>query len=571
MSRFSFVFLALGIILVGVLGCSQEEESSPVALNMNFAPGFTKSVGPSEIVLCLDVSDSVSADELQDVVASVTACLGNADLIPPDGMVSVGALVYGDTIATILEGLVPVTAENLTNVINPALEGLLTDRIVPTTGVDLAGALTGALGILTAKAVDDQHLLLIGSGEADDAMAIADACAQVQAAGIMNSALLYRENPTHHTLLQGCVDATGGYFQKVMENLEGACATALKYMLVVEMTVGPENVELPQGENHTVTANIFRGEDAEAYPVVGQDVDFSVVSGPNMSLSATVATDTLGLAAFTYAGEGGSGTDVIAVSSVHPGTGAALADTVTVTWLNTPPTCDANGPYAVTVTADTAMVTLDGTGSSDADGDTLTYEWSLDFEGGSLDDPTSASPVLTLTGSALCADTLMVDLMVRDASDSSMCQAVITLNDQRAPSIEVREEAITLWPPNHKYHTITPDMVIESAEDACGNPIDLTGARVVSVSSDEPEDHKGDGKTVDDIVIDCPGTVMLRAERMGGGSGRVYTILYSLAGANDVASEFEFKVVVPHDSSGGMVVEREGMGYTVTGDCGDDE
>ena len=108
------------------------------------------------------------------------------------------------------------------------------------------------------------------------------------------------------------------------------------------------------------------------------------------------------------------------------------------------------------------MVTLDGTGSSDADGDTLTYEWSLDFEGGSLDDPASASPVLTLTGSALCADTLMVDLMVRDASDSSMCQAVITLNDQRAPSIEVREEAITLWPPNHKYHTITPDMVIAS-------------------------------------------------------------------------------------------------------------
>lgn len=571
MSRFSSVFLLLGLVLVAVIGCSSDQETSPVAVKMDFGSGIFKSMGPSEIVLCLDVSDSVSADELADVVASVTACLGNPDLIPQDGMIAVGALVYGDTTAAILQGLVPVTADNLTNVINPALEGLLTDRVVPTTGVDLAGALSGALDILAAKAVKDQHLLLVGSGEADDAMAIAEACAQVQAAGVMNSALLYRENPTHHTLLQGCVEATGGYFQKVMENLEGACAMALKYMLVVEMTVSPDNVELAQGEDHTVTANIFRGEDSEAYPVVGHDVGFQIIEGPNAAEAVTIATDTLGTAAFAYNGAGGSGTDVIAVSSVHPGTGEAFADTVTVDWLNTAPTCDAGGPYAVTIDADTMTVTLDGTGSADADGDSLTFEWSFAFEGGSLDDAASANPILTLTGDALCADTLMVDLMVRDAVDSSMCQAVITLDDQRAPIIEVRSDPVSLWPPNHKYHTITPEMVFESAEDACGNPIDLTGVEVVSVSSDEPEDHKGDGKTMDDIVVDCPNSVMLRAERMGGGEGRVYTIHYRLAGENDVATDVEFKVIVPHDQSGKMVVAREGMGYTVTPDCGDDD
>jgi hypothetical protein len=105
------------------------------------------------------------------------------------------------------------------------------------------------------------------------------------------------------------------------------------------------------------------------------------------------------------------------------------------------------------------------------------------------------------------------------------------------------------------------------AEDACGNPIDLSSVEVVSVSSDEPENHNGDGNTVDDIVIDCPNQVMVRAERMGGNQGRVYTIHYRVTGDNDVSTDAEFKVVVPHDHSGRPVVAREGMGYTVTPDC----
>jgi len=570
MSRFGYVFLLLGIVLLAVMGCSQNEESSPVALKMDFASSLTKAVGPSEIVLCLDVSDSVSSEELTEVVNAVTACLGNPDLIPQNGMVSLGAIVYGDTIGELYEGLVAVTAENLTNIINPALAGLLTDRLVPTNGVELAGALMGALALMSGQQTQDQHILLIGSGEARDGLAIADACVEVGEAGIMISALLYRENPTHHTVLQGCVEATGGYFQKVLENLEGACSLALKYMLVVEMEVEPESAELQRGEAHTVTAKVFRGEDLEAYPVTDHEVTFTVFEGPNTAEAVIVATDTLGMSAFSYIGEGGSGLDKIAVESLHPGTGEAFTDTVTVNWLNTPPTCYAGGPYMVTVDADTVTVELDGSGSADADGDTLTYLWTMDFEGGAFDDATAVNPVLTLTGNTLCADSLMVHLMVKDSADSSQCEAAIILDDQRAPIIEVRDEPIALWPPNHKYHTITPEMVFEMAEDACGNPIDLSSVEVVFVSSDEPEDHQGDGNTMGDIVIDCPNQVMLRAERMGGNQGRVYTIHYRVTGENDVSADAEFKVVVPHDSSGRPVVEREGMGYTVTPDCNGD-
>ena len=145
--------------------------------------------------------------------------------------------------------------------------------------------------------------------------------------------------------------------------------------------------------------------------------------------------------------------------------------------------------------------------------------------------------MLTVTGSALCADSLAVQLMVSDGVDSSACEAVLTFDDQRAPIIEVRDEPIALWPPNHKYHTITPDMVFVVTEDACGNPIDLSAVEVVSVSSDEPEDHKGDGKTMDDIVIGCPNEVMLRAERMGGSAGRGYTIVYRVTDDNGQSAE----------------------------------
>lgn len=54
--------------------------------------------------------------------------------------------------------------------------------------------------------------------------------------------------------------------------------------------------------------------------------------------------------------------------------------------INQPPLADAGGPYFVD---EGSTVTLDGTGSSDPDGDTFTYEWSpATF----LDDPTSATP-----------------------------------------------------------------------------------------------------------------------------------------------------------------------------------
>jgi len=195
----------------------------------------------------------------------------------------------------------------------------------------------------------------------------------------------------------------------------------------------------------------------------------------------------------------------------------------------------------------------------------------VDCGGASLDDATSATPMLTLTGACLCVDALTVDLVVGDGYETSTCEATVTIDDQRPPVFEMLDDPLVLWPPNHKYATYTPEMFITRAEDACGNPIDLSAVAIVEVRSDEPDDDRGDGRTVNDILVHCPNTVDLRAERRGGGDGRVYTIVYRITADNGVSVDEEATVIVPHDASSRHAGEDAAGGFTVVPDCGDSD
>ena len=478
---------------------------------------------------------------------------------------TIALVVYADTVAAVLDRM-PVTPENLQNVILPAMQGLLSNRVVAAGGFDLSGALEAALTILGSASVPDRHVLVVGSGAADDPAAVGTACTNLGNAGARISALAVGADAAGAALLRGCADTTGGFY-----GFEGVpCGQALAYMLQVDIDLEPESVDLSRGEEHTVTATVFRGSDPEAYPEVGLDVIIAVVDGPNAAVADTAKTDTSGRVALSYTGDGGAGTDIIVTEVAHPGTGVILTDTVTVTWLNAPPTCNAGGPYTVAVTEDTVRVTLDAGLSSDADGDSLRFRWSVLCEGGAVfDDDHAVSPVLTLTGDCLCVDSVMVALTVSDGFDSIMCEALIRIDDRRPPTIVMREDPVILWPPNHKYHTVTLQMMIVSTEDACGVPIDVSEALVVEVRSDEPDDANGDGHTIHDIRVTCPNLVDLRAERMGGGNGRVYTIVYRIVAENWVGAEAEGRVIVPHDSSDKTVIDDGDRVYVVTPACGE--
>lgn len=561
MNRHLLTALLAALALAALAGCSGDHGAAPQGGGRLLAPQ-DKTMGPSEIVLALDVSDAVTFDDLSAMLAATTAALSNPALVPADGSMAVAAFVYGDTVAAPFAGLVTVTPENLQNVILPGLNGVLADRLVGGAQADLAHALAGAGLLLAGGSVSDQHVLVIGSGAVADTMAVGDAAADLAAAGALVSAVALGEGAP----LAAAAAATGGYFAGSVTDLAAAVAEALTFMLPADLTLTGSATELARGSEFTATATLFRGSQDDSWPLAGSEINFWIVSGPNAAGPFAAAADTAGQATLTYLGDGGPGRDTVVATATHPGTGAALADTVTIDWLNALPTCDPGGPYAAVVTGDTVRIALAGA-AADADGDTLSFHWTLPCEGGSFDDAHSATPVLTLTGDCLCAEGLVVTLHVSDGFDTTTCEAAIVLDDQRPPVVEVVQEPLLLWAPNHKLATYGPEDFILRAEDACGDPIALATVEVLSVESDEPDDATGDGRTIDDIQIDCPNTVKLRAERMGGGDGRVYTITYRVTAESGVFIDVVGRVVVPHDASSPGAGEDPSGGFTVVPDC----
>lgn len=141
------------------------------------------------------------------------------------------------------------------------------------------------------------------------------------------------------------------------------------------------------------------------------------------------------------------------------------------------------------------------------------------------------------------------------------CEATLTVEDTRPP--EANDETIELWPPNHKFHTISGE---DCVRDACDGNLEVT---FVSASSDEPVNAKGDGNTEPDIILDCD-HVQLRSERQGGGNGRVYALGWTAVDDAGNGTEGECIVTVPHDQSGREALD-DGPAYQMmldSNECG---
>jgi hypothetical protein len=130
----------------------------------------------------------------------------------------------------------------------------------------------------------------------------------------------------------------------------------------------------------------------------------------------------------------------------------------------------------------------------------------------------------------------------------------ITQALNRAPSCTtVRSSAVELWPPNHKLQPIA----LRGATDADG---DALAYAITSVRQDEPTHGTGDGDTATDAVNAGPGAVRLRAERTGGGDGRVYTIAFTVSDGQGGSCAGSAQVTVPKSASKPAVL-TPGLGY----------
>ncbi len=113
--------------------------------------------------------------------------------------------------------------------------------------------------------------------------------------------------------------------------------------------------------------------------------------------------------------------------------------------------------------------------------------------------------------------------------------------DQTPPSLGVSVTPNLLWPPNHKYVTVTATVIATDNVDP--NPT----VTLVSVTSNEPDNAPGDtdGNTINDIRILGHVSFRLRAERSEIGSGRVYTITYQATDAHGNSVTSSATVSVP--------------------------
>jgi|CXWL01.1.fsa_nt_gi RHS repeat-associated protein len=128
----------------------------------------------------------------------------------------------------------------------------------------------------------------------------------------------------------------------------------------------------------------------------------------------------------------------IAELIVNDGKVDSLPDTVAISTVNSAPVANAAGPQTVVVGSN--PVTLDGTGSTDADGDQLTYQWTFtDWPGKSTG---STAPTLSTTAPASPdrptfvvsnPGTYVVQLVVNDGQVNSAPASVTITTSNSAP------------------------------------------------------------------------------------------------------------------------------------------
>ncbi len=298
----------------------------------------------------------------------------------------------------------------------------------------------------------------------------------------------------------------------------------------------PAHGDQPYGETMLTAVAM----DSEGIPQADLEITFAASAGqlasngqPVMTNAEGIATDTLRV----YADD----PDSIQVS-VGDGTRVTTIDVTKI--VVAPPVANAGPDQTVECTGDAqAQVQLDGSASTDPNGDITIYEW---FEHYGAADQVSLGTGQILTVS-LGVGTHTITLEVTDAAgNSSTDDVVIQVVDTTPPEVVLTVSPSTLWPPNHKLVNISATVRV----DDCG-PYTVT---LESVTSNEPDNGTGDGDTENDIQGAAFGTAddafAVRAERAGGGSGRIYTVVYKVvdgAGLETIATTF---ITVPHDQGG---------------------
>ena len=242
--------------------------------------------------------------------------------------------------------------------------------------------------------------------------------------------------------------------------------------------------------------------------------------GSAVTLDGDTTCDPSFTAPLVPGGAGGSETLCFEVHVSDSALSATDDVQVTVEQVNHAPVANA-GPDQTRFEG--SRVVLDGTASSDPDGDPFTCSWTQ-VSGPTvlLSDPAVCAPSFTAPAVDPGGDTLVLRLVVSDSQLQSLPDdvsiSVRNLNDPPACTLAQASQG-SLWPPNHKLVSVG----ITGVSDPDTNQVSIA---ITGVTQDEPVNGLGDGDTSPDAVPQGS-TVLLRAERSGTGNGRVYRVQFT--------------------------------------------
>jgi VCBS repeat-containing protein len=272
-------------------------------------------------------------------------------------------------------------------------------------------------------------------------------------------------------------------------------------------------------ENVAVTIDVL----ANDYDVDVGDTPFvvSVSNPPN----GTAAIDSAGTVTYTPDAEF-NGPDSFTYR-IHDGEIGDDTGLVSVTVLpNDPPVADANGPYSV---SEGGSIVLDASGSSDPDGDPLTYVWDLDGNG-TFETP-GVNPTFTGDdGPAI----VIVGLLASDGYAS----------DSDTATVLVSNVAPTVGP-----ITVSPNSLVE-----VGTPISASAAFTDPGTTDThtAEWDWGDSATSPGTISGSGGSGTANGNHAYSIAG-VYTIQVTVTDDDGGAGQAVFQFVVVYDPSAGFV------------------
>jgi hypothetical protein len=233
---------------------------------------------------------------------------------------------------------------------------------------------------------------------------------------------------------------------------------------------------------------------------------------------------------------------------------------------------DSNGASSsctatVTVVDQTApTITLNG-----ANPMTIECPYGFVDPGATATDNCAASVAVTTSGSVNTAvpGSYTITYSASDGRGNTATRTrTVNVRDTIAPTLTLKPD-IQLWPPDHSYRTLTMSQMVQSVSDGCHSALSLNDVKIEKVTSDEPDNVKGnsDGETINDILIaaDCK-SVQLRSERDEKKNGRVYVITLRVKDAAGNATRKDFKVSVPLNQSGAAAAQ-DAAAQTKTGSC----